>query len=80
LNPAHKSLRLTGQAPQNVPQRFPVGPALRLKLPRDNGMLYRCCGPQVAFWNVWMNSLECQVQEQDTGDFYGLGGMAEVTC
>ncbi|MEM1062600.1 MAG: family 16 glycoside hydrolase, partial [Planctomycetota bacterium] len=27
-----------------------------------------------AFWNVWMQCLECQVQEGDFGDFFPLAG------
>jgi hypothetical protein len=46
----------------------------RLKDKRDSGILYHCTGPHGAFWNVWMRSLECQVQETDTGDFIGLAG------
>jgi hypothetical protein len=46
----------------------------RLKSKRDSGILYHCTGKHGVFWNVWMRSLECQVQEGDTGDFIGLGG------
>ena len=46
----------------------------RLDKPRDNGILYRCFGPA----KVWTQSLECQVQEKDIGDFYSLGGKANV--
>ena len=45
----------------------------RLKRKMDNGILYHCQGTQGAFWNVWMHSLEFQVQEGDCGDFYALG-------
>ncbi|WP_073124288.1 ThuA domain-containing protein [Reichenbachiella agariperforans] len=44
----------------------------RLDQKRDNGILYHCKGPHGAFWNVWMSSLECQVQESDMGDFIAL--------
>ena len=44
----------------------------RLKNKRDNGILYHCKGPHGAFWNVWMSSLECQIQEGDCGDFIAL--------
>ncbi len=44
----------------------------RLKLKRDNGILYHCHGEHGAFWNVWMSGLECQVQEGDMGDFVTL--------
>ena len=46
----------------------------RLSAKRDSGILYYCSGKHGAFWNVWMRSLECQVQEGDTGDFIGLAG------
>jgi Domain of Unknown Function (DUF1080) len=46
----------------------------RLNDKRDSGILYHCTGKHGAFWNVWMRSLECQVQETDTGDFIGLAG------
>jgi Domain of Unknown Function (DUF1080) len=48
----------------------------RLKDKRDSGILYHCNGNHGAFWNVWMRSLECQVQEGDCGDFIGLAGTA----
>ncbi len=44
----------------------------RLDKKRDNGILYHCHGVHGAFWNVWMSSLECQIQEGDTGDFVTL--------
>jgi len=44
----------------------------RLDKKRDNGILYHCHGKHGAFWNVWMSSLECQIQEGDTGDFVTL--------
>jgi hypothetical protein len=46
----------------------------RLNSKRDSGVLYHCNGPHGAFWNVWMRSLECQVQEGDCGDFISLAG------
>lgn len=46
----------------------------RLDQKRDNGILYHCRGSHGSFWNVWMSSLECQVQETDCGDFIGLAG------
>ncbi|MEN8764529.1 ThuA domain-containing protein [Wenyingzhuangia sp.] len=45
----------------------------RLDAPRDSGLLYHCKGPYSAFWNVWMNAQELQIQEGDIGDFYALG-------
>lgn len=41
---------------------------------RDSGLLVHCVGKHGAFWNVWMRSLECQIQEGDCGDFIALGG------
>lgn len=45
----------------------------RLTARRDNGILYHCYGHHAAFWNVWMNSQELQVQEGDMGDYFALG-------
>lgn len=50
----------------------------RMERKRDSGVLIHCTGPQGAMWNVWMRSLECQVQETDTGDLYALAGTS--TC
>lgn len=41
---------------------------------RDSGLLVHCVGDHGAFWNVWMRSLECQIQEGDCGDFIALAG------
>jgi Domain of Unknown Function (DUF1080) len=30
---------------------------------RDSGLLVHCVGKHGAFWNVWMRSLECQIQD-----------------
>ena len=46
----------------------------RLTLPRNSGLLYHCTGPHGAFWNTWKRSLEFEVQENDMGDLYPLGG------
>lgn len=46
----------------------------RLDKPRDSGILYHCQGPHGAFWNVWMQSQEMQVQKGDTGDYYTIAG------
>lgn len=48
----------------------------RLNDKRDSGVLAHCVGKQGAFWNVWMRSLECQIQEGDCGDFIPLAGAA----
>ena len=45
----------------------------RLKSKRDSGILYHAKGKHGTFWNVWMSSLEFQVQEGDCGDFIALG-------
>ena len=37
---------------------------------RDSGLLYHLVGED----RIWRTSLESQVQEGDTGDFFGLGG------
>jgi hypothetical protein len=44
----------------------------RLNNVRDNGILYHCSSDHAAFWNVWMESIEFQVQENDMGDLYAL--------
>ena len=42
---------------------------------RDSGVLYYAVGEHGAADNkAWMRSLECQVQEHDVGDFWGVGG------
>ena len=43
--------------------------------PRDSGLLYHFIGPD----RIWPTSIECQVQEGDTGDFYLIGGTALTT-
>ena len=48
----------------------------RLDKQRDSGVLYHCSGKHGAFWNVWMRSLEYQVQENNLGDLYLLAGTA----
>ncbi|WP_233558501.1 ThuA domain-containing protein [Aquimarina sp. BL5] len=47
----------------------------RLYTKRDSGILYHAKGVHGAFWNVWMASLEYQVQEGDCGDFIALGNV-----
>jgi hypothetical protein len=43
---------------------------------RDSGLLYYCVGPQGgrSGKGPWMESLECQIQEHDCGDFWSVGG------
>lgn len=50
----------------------------RLDKPRDSGFLYHCSGPHGVAAKVWKSGLECQIQENDIGDFYSLGGYADV--
>lgn len=51
----------------------------RLNKQRDSGLLYHCTGKHGAFWNVWMRSVEYQVQEENLGDLYLLAGtMADL--
>jgi hypothetical protein len=42
---------------------------------RDSGILMHCVGPD----KVWMKSIECQIQEGDTGDFWLVDGTS-ITC
>lgn len=49
--------------------------APRLSAKRDSGVLYHAAGSHGAFWNVFMQSLELQIQEDDCGSFYQVGGM-----
>ncbi|MDR3180859.1 MAG: DUF1080 domain-containing protein, partial [Prevotellaceae bacterium] len=46
--------------------------APRENAPRDSGILYHF--PDTAADNVWPLSVECQVQENDCGDYYLVGG------
>ncbi len=50
----------------------------RLEVKRDSGILFHAVGEHATFWNVWMSSLECQIQEQDMGDFIALGGTSAM--
>ncbi|MCM8538296.1 MAG: DUF1080 domain-containing protein [Lentisphaeraceae bacterium] len=51
----------------------------RLNKLRDSGILFHANGKHGAFWNVWLSSLECQVQEGDCGDFIPLAGPSAKT-
>lgn len=42
----------------------------KLNNKRDSGILYHSVGKEGAVGNVWMRSIECQVQEGDTGDLF----------
>jgi hypothetical protein len=44
----------------------------REKDARDSGLLYHCVGPHGAGGGFWMQSLECQIQEHDCGDFWSV--------
>ncbi len=44
----------------------------REQRPRDSGCLYHCNGPHGAGSGHWMQSLECQIQEGDCGDFWSV--------
>ncbi len=75
------SLKEYGNFHLRVQQRWGTAKyAPKLDKPRDNGLLYRCIGPHGAFNHVWKHSIECQVQENDIGDFFSLGVKAEVAC
>ncbi len=49
--------------------------APRAETKRDSGILYHVVGPD----KVWPRSVECQVQETDTGDFWLVGDTAVTT-
>src|SRR5262249_54032313 len=46
----------------------------------DSGLLYHCTGQQGGRdgKGPWMESLECQIQEHDCGDFWSVGGRVYV--
>jgi len=46
----------------------------KLKVVRDNGILFHCTGQHGPFWNVWKRSVEFQVEENNMGDLYLLAG------
>ena len=43
----------------------------KLDQPRDSGLLYHCVGPNGTPM-LWMESFEYQIQEGDTGDYWGV--------
>lgn len=49
-------------------EKFP--PRENLKM--DSGILYHSIGEEGAWGDVWMKSLECQVQETDCGDYISV--------
>lgn len=44
------------------------------KAPRDSGLLYHAVGEHGADSGFWMRSQEFQIQEGDTGDYWGCAG------
>jgi hypothetical protein len=47
----------------------------REAMARDSGLLYHAVGPQGAHGSYWMKSAECQIQENDFGDFHSVAGV-----
>jgi hypothetical protein len=46
---------------------------------RDSGLLYHSVGKYGADYGAWMRSQEFQIEETNTGDYWGVaGGMAEI--
>jgi len=45
---------------------------------RDSGVLYHCVG-EPAPATGWMQSAECQIEEQDCGDFWAVQGVKADT-
>lgn len=50
--------------------------APKLNAKRDSGLLYHAVGDHGADGGFWMRSQECQIQEGDTGDYWGVAGGA----
>jgi hypothetical protein len=50
--------------------------APKLDAKRDSGLLYHAVGDHGADGGFWMRSQECQIQEGDTGDYWGVAGGA----
>jgi hypothetical protein len=44
---------------------------------RDSGLLYHSVGPQGADYGAWMRSQEFQVEEGNTGDYWGVAGATQ---
>jgi hypothetical protein len=42
----------------------------REKEPRDSGVLYNSIGKEGAWYDTWMKSIECQINEKEVGDLY----------
>lgn len=46
---------------------------------KDSGLLYHSVGPYGADYGAWMRSQEFQIEEGNTGDYWGVaGGMADI--
>lgn len=41
---------------------------------RDSGLLYHAVGPHGADYGAWMRSQEFQIEEGNTGDYWGVAG------
>jgi putative membrane-bound dehydrogenase-like protein len=46
----------------------------RANMKRDSGLMYHAVGPDGVLQETWPRSLECQVQETDTGDVICIAG------
>jgi hypothetical protein len=44
---------------------------------RDSGLLYHSVGPNGADYGAWMRSQEFQVEEGNTGDYWGVAGASQ---
>lgn len=47
----------------------------RDRIVRDTGLLYHAAGPHGALGTFWKKSFECQIQENDFGDFFPVAGV-----
>jgi len=46
---------------------------------KDSGLLYHCTGKHGADYGAWMRSHEFQIEEGNSGDYWGVaGGMADI--
>jgi hypothetical protein len=49
--------------------------------PRDSGLLYHAVGAHGADYGAWMRSQEFQIEEGNTGDYWGVaGGVQDITA
>ncbi|HVY71037.1 MAG TPA: DUF1080 domain-containing protein [Verrucomicrobiae bacterium] len=49
-------------------------PREEAKYYRDSGLLYWCVGPHGAGSSAWMRSVECNIMEKGTGQWWGVAG------